>query len=356
MGHGDRPQRARRRPHRRRRHLRHRRGATTCRPSCPDKTLRDPRGARRDRRHLGPVPLPGHPLGLGHVHARLPVPAVDERQGDRRRPGDPAPTSARPRASTASTATSASATGSWRAEWSTDDARWTVEVERSAPASRSHDRRLPVLCRRLLRLRRAATRPQFPGRERFRGPIVHPQQLARGPRLRGQARRGHRQRRDRGDARARAGRAGRARDDAAALAELHRLACPRDGRARQLRCARLLGRAPRYALARLEEHRAADRLSTSSAAGARSCARALIRAASTPGSCPRATTSTRTSTRATTRGTSACASCPTATCSRRSGRARVGGHRHDRDVHRARHPARVRRRARRPTSSSPRPG
>ncbi len=31
----------------------------------------------RDRRHLGPVPLPGHPVGLGHVHARLPLPPVD---------------------------------------------------------------------------------------------------------------------------------------------------------------------------------------------------------------------------------------------------------------------------------------
>ena len=43
------------------------------------------------------------------------------------------------------------------------------------------------------------------------------------------------------------------------------------------------------------------------------CARGVARAAAR-----RATTSTRTSRRATTRGTSACASCPTATCSRRS--------------------------------------
>ena len=34
---------------------------------------------------MGPFPLPGHPLGLGHVHPRLPVPAVDGGQGDRRR-------------------------------------------------------------------------------------------------------------------------------------------------------------------------------------------------------------------------------------------------------------------------------
>ena len=55
---------------------------------CPDKTLRDPRGARRDRRHLGPVPLPGHPLGLGHVHPRVRLPAVDATR--RRSPTAPA--------------------------------------------------------------------------------------------------------------------------------------------------------------------------------------------------------------------------------------------------------------------------
>ena len=43
----------------------------------PRPDLRRPRGARRDGRHLGPVPLPGRPLGLRHVHPRLPVQAVD---------------------------------------------------------------------------------------------------------------------------------------------------------------------------------------------------------------------------------------------------------------------------------------
>ena len=56
---------------------------------CPRKTLRDPRGARAHRRHLGPVPLSGHPLGLGHVHARVLVPPLDGPEGDRRRPVDP---------------------------------------------------------------------------------------------------------------------------------------------------------------------------------------------------------------------------------------------------------------------------
>ena len=59
-----------RRPHRRRRPLRHRR-RHHLQTSCPGKSLRDPRGARGDRRHLGPVPLSGHPLRFRHVHARL---------------------------------------------------------------------------------------------------------------------------------------------------------------------------------------------------------------------------------------------------------------------------------------------
>ena len=51
--------------------------------------LRHPRGTRRHRRHMGPVPLPGRPLGLGHVHPRVLVRAVGRRQGHRRRPLDP---------------------------------------------------------------------------------------------------------------------------------------------------------------------------------------------------------------------------------------------------------------------------
>ncbi len=44
--------------------------------ALPRRGVGGARGARRGRRHLGPVPLPGHPLGLRHVHARLPVPAL----------------------------------------------------------------------------------------------------------------------------------------------------------------------------------------------------------------------------------------------------------------------------------------
>ena len=54
------------------------------RPQLP--RARVPRGQRR---HLGPVPLPGHPLRLRHVHPRLPLQAVARREGAGRRPVDP---------------------------------------------------------------------------------------------------------------------------------------------------------------------------------------------------------------------------------------------------------------------------
>ena len=69
-----------------------------------------------------------------------------------------------------------------------------------------------------------------------------------------------------------------------------------------------------------------------------------------------ATTSTRTSRRATTPGTSACAWCPTATCSGAPRRPRLGRHRPHRDLHRDGHPLALRRRAGRRHRSSPRPG
>ena len=106
---------------------------------------------QRDGRHLGPVPLPRHPVGLRHVHARLPVPAVDRREGDRRRPVDP-DLRARDRARARRRATrSATALRVERAEWSTDDATWTVHARARRRAGHVH-LRLPVV-------RAAATTP-----------------------------------------------------------------------------------------------------------------------------------------------------------------------------------------------------
>ena len=191
---------------------------------CPEQDLRDPRGARRDRRHVGPVPLPGHPLGLRHVHARLLLPAVGGSEGDRRRPVDPAATSARRRATTASIGKIRFHHRVVRAEWSTADARWTVEVERTDTGETV---RLTCgflfTCTGYYRYDEGYT-PRLRGHRALRRADRAPAALARGPRLRRQARRRDRQRRDRGDARAGDGGARRARDDAPALAELRRLA------------------------------------------------------------------------------------------------------------------------------------
>ena len=142
----------------------------------PGQDLRHPRGARRHRRHLGPVPLPGHPLGLRHVHAR----ATRSGRGRRRRRSPTArrssATSARRRATTASTARSASTIASWAPSGRRADARWTVEVERTDTGETVQlDLRLPVHVHRLLPLRRGLTRPSSRASSASRGQIVHPQ-------------------------------------------------------------------------------------------------------------------------------------------------------------------------------------
>ena len=213
---------------------------------------------------------------------------------------------------------------------------------------------LPVRLQRLLPLRRAATRPTS------RAPSASParsstRRLARGPRLRGQARGGDRQRRDRGDARARDGRARRARDDAPALAELRRLAAGRRP-ARQVRCAASSRRRLAYSVVRWK-----NVLMTMLVFQLSRRRPAIRQAADPPGR--RAPAAARLRRRhalqpdATTRGTSACAWSPTATCSRRSATAArvVVTDRID-DLHRERAGARARARSSRPTSSSPPPG
>ena len=320
--------------------------------SRPD--VRDPRGARRDRRHLGPVPLPRRPLGLGHVHARLP--RSGRGRGDKAIADgavDPALRRATPRARHGIDRHIRFGHRVVRAAWSSDDGaldgrrRAADTASSTAAASSSARAATTATTRATRRLRRASSD--------FGGDGRAPAVLAGGPRLRGQAGRRDRQRRDRGDARARDGRAGRARHDAAALADLHPLVPGTDPIANALRaCCRARARLRDHAL---EEHRAARPASTSSAGAARSSMRKAHPRTAAKRSCRRATTSTRTSSRATTRGTSGCAWCPTATCSRRSAHGDgVDRHRHDRALHRARDPAAPPARSSRPTSSSPRPG
>ena len=109
------------------------------------------------------------------------------------------------------------------ARWSSPDARWTVEARDASGEIVRLTCSFLFMLRRLLRLRRrlhaGLPRPRTVPRAHRAPAEVDPRR-----RLRGQARRRHRQRRDGGDARARAGQAGRARDDAPALADVHRLA------------------------------------------------------------------------------------------------------------------------------------
>ena len=168
---------------------------------CPGRALRHPRGPRPHRRDLGPVPLSGRALGLRHVHARLLVPALDRRQGHRRRSRPSSTTCARRRASTASTARSASTIAS-SGVLVVQEARWTVEVERgAAEGAASTHLQLPVRVQRLLQLCRGLC-PGFAGHRQVQGPDRPSAALDRRPRLRGQARRRDRQRRHRGHARA----------------------------------------------------------------------------------------------------------------------------------------------------------
>ena len=142
----------------------------------PGRDVRDPRGARRHRRHLGPVPLSRHPLGLRHVHARLLVPAVDERR--RRSPTAPSileyiRETARELRHRPQHPLPASRDAARRGR--RDDARWTVEVERGRTARPCASPATSSSCAAATTTTTRATRPSSPGVERFAGRIVHPQ-------------------------------------------------------------------------------------------------------------------------------------------------------------------------------------
>jgi cation diffusion facilitator CzcD-associated flavoprotein CzcO len=199
-----------------------------------------------------------------------------------------------------------------RADWSSADARWTVEVQRS---DTGETQRLTCGflfgCTGYYRYDKGYT-PFFEGRKRFRGEIVHPQHWPEGfdysdkrvvvigsgatavtlvPSMAAQA--AHVTMLQRSPTRCRAA----TRSPTSCAASCRRESPIRSCAGRTCCCrARCTGSA--------DARRA-------------SCARCCAEA-SRDSSRP-ATTSRRTSTRSTTRGTSASASCPTPTCSRRSG-------------------------------------
>ena len=196
------------------------------------------------------------------------------------------------------------------------------------------ERELDLLRQRLLPLRRgvhpALRGPgAVPGRDRASAA------LAGGPRLRRQAGGRHRQRCHRRHARPGVGRAGRARDDVAALAVLRRLAARQGSRGERRRQG--ARRQAWVCTGTTEEHRAAaDRLQTVPAVSA---AFAAPDPSAHRGRCRRAIRWTSISTRPTIRGTSDCAWFRTETCSRRSPRPGIRGDRPNRHLHRDRHPA-----------------
>ena len=202
--------------------------------ALPRRHLGGPRGARRDRGHVGPVPLPRHPVGLGHVHPRLPVPAVAGGVVDRVRGGDPrlrAPDRPRARGERAHPLRPAGRAA--RLELG----RRAVDGHHPHPRRPGAAHRPVRLPRdRLLLLRVGPPRglPR-PGGVRRRGRA--PAALARGDAGRGPPRRGRRQRRHRHHPAPRPRRRGRVRgDDAPAQPQLRRVAAvARRGRRRAAR-------------------------------------------------------------------------------------------------------------------------
>ena len=347
-----------RRPDRRRRPLRHRRRLPPA-AALPGQALRDPRGARRDRRHLGPVPLPRRPLRLRHVHARLLVPAVDRRA---RR----SPTAPRSCATSRDTAREYGIDrhdplrppGACAPTGRRADARWTVHGERTddgepvdaAPARflyvcsgyyRYDEGYTPEL-RRARSDSRAASSTRSTGPTTSTTPASASSSSAAAPPPSRWCRRWP--------------------SSAAHVTMLQRsptyvVVAARRATAIADALRRSLPERLAYALVRWKNVLLGDGRSTSSAAAGRSRCKALLRNGVAARSCR---TGLRRRhplhARATTRGTSGCAWCPTATCSRRSATgARRSSPTRSTTLHRDGHPAGSRARSSTPTSSSPPP-
>ena len=317
----------------------------------PGPQLRDPRGARAASAARGTcsaIPASARTRTCTRSATR----SARGRDGevDRRRPVDPRATCARPRASTGSTARSASTIGSSRAEWSSDGC--ALDGRRRARRHRRAGARSPAAscsCARGYYRYDEGYTPEFPGTERFAGAIVHPQYWTEDIDYAGK-------------------RVVVIGSGATAVTLVPAMA----ERAAHVT---MLQRSPSYVVslpggrparqALLQAVPAARSSRTRSCAGRTCCSTMLIFQLSRrrpeadedadpqgagDGSCRPATTSTRTSSPATTPGISACAWCPTATCSRRSAQGKrrrwspIGSRRSPR-----RASARVRRASSRPT-------
>ncbi len=141
---------------------------------CPDKSYADPGAPGEPRRHLGPVQVPGHPLGLRHVHPRIPVQAVDI--GRQAIADGPSILDYLKEAAAENGIDKHIRFGQnvVAADWSDADNRWTLRVERDGEQTRDH-LRVPVRRAPATTTTTRATRPTFAGAEDFEGTIVHPQ-------------------------------------------------------------------------------------------------------------------------------------------------------------------------------------
>ena len=198
----------------------------------PGPVVRDPRSTARQSGHLGPVPLP-----------RVRSDSDMDSLGYSFKPWNATRRSPTGRRSWPTSATVAEydierhirSTTTSPPRRSTDDARWTVTVDRTEPGG--HDREPITYTCSFLFCARAATRTRagtrgVPRRRPIPGEIVHPQKWPEHLDYAGKAGRGDRIRSDGDDARAGDRRDGRPRDDVAALADVRRLA-PRRRRDRQ---------------------------------------------------------------------------------------------------------------------------
>ena len=120
------------------------------------------------------------------------------------------------------------------ADWSSDEARWTVKVERDGERDRA-DVPASSTSAAATTTTSGRTTPELPGPRDLRGPGRAPAVLAGGPRRDRPEGRRHRLRRHGRDARARARRGRRRRHDAPALADVDRVAAA-PGPARATSC------------------------------------------------------------------------------------------------------------------------
>ena len=321
--------------------------------TCPDSRTRSSRPAAR-RRHLGPVPLP---RASGRTRTCTPSATSSSRGGTRRRSptADRSwPTCGRPPRERHRPAHPLPPRSS-RADWSSADARWTVDVERADTGERTQlTAQLDLLRAAATTATTRATRPHFEGRERFPGEIVHPQHWPEDLDYAGK----------RvvviGSGATAVTLVPAMAEQAAHVTMLQRSptlrhAAAGEGRRRQ-RAAQVLGAERALRAHAAEEHRAAA-ASAVLPARTRSAARQADPLAQREAAARRAIRSTSTSTRPTTRGTSGYAWSRTGTCSRRSASGTaVGGHRPHRHLHRDRGSSSPPVASSMPTSSSPQPG